>query len=429
MRLNEFELSQAVQFHDELNPALWKNERLQTEVRRALLRIADHFKEFLGIDNYDLVDITISGSNAAYTYTPSSDIDLHLVVMIPDAHEDELRQLFDAKKYQYNDTHDIKVRGFDVELYVQDVEQAHHSMGIYSVKEDRWVSKPKRQRADIDDMDVREKYSNMKHRIDQAIISQDLDRATAVWSDVKAMRKTGLETAGEFSPENLAFKLLRAQGYLDKIRIHLTGLTDRDLSIDEDDDTPGLPSPPENKSKPEIFLDMDGVLCDFFSEYAKLAGVPPDGSGRYNYRNIPSAKTDPTLNRMIGTDFFSRLPKFPTTDALVSTVTKLFGHYNICSSPLRGDHANSEEHKRIWLQQNLSIQPRDIIITSRKEKHATQPDGTPNILIDDRGTNIVSWRSKGGIGIKYQADEDSLNVVIDGLRDALKQLSQNQQGQ
>lgn len=160
----------------------------------------------------------------------------------------------------------------------------------------------------------------------------------------------------------------------------------------------------------KIYLDMDGVLADFFAEYAKLAGVT---SG--TYRDIPPAKADPTLDKMVGTDFFYRLPKFPTADNLVQMVLSYVPYYNICSSPLRGDHANSERWKREWIKKNLSPQPREIIITGMKERHAVNPDGSPNILIDDRGTNIVSWRARGGIGIKYQADENSLDVVAQGL--------------
>jgi len=169
----------------------------------------------------------------------------------------------------------------------------------------------------------------------------------------------------------------------------------------------------------KVYLDMDGVLCDFFEEYARLAGNPKDGSGRYNYRNIPAAKTDPTLNKMVGTDFFYRLPKFPTTDALVAMVVKVFGSYNICSSPLRGDHENSAVQKRRWLKDNLAVQPQEVIITPQKQKYAIQPDGTPNILIDDRGSNITAWEAAGGVGIKYQADEDSLDTVVKGLQRAM----------
>jgi hypothetical protein len=232
MRLNEFEeLNLAVNFHDELNPALWEGDKLQPRVRKTLLRIARHFKDFLGIDMFDLVDITISGSNAAYTYTPNSDIDLHLVVMIPDAHEQELKELFTAKKYQYNDQHNIKIRGYDVELYVQDAEDAHHSMGIYSVQHDRWISQPKRQRAQVDDIEVQEKYRCVKHRINQAIVSDNHDSVAQVWSSIKSMRKTGLEQGGEFSPENLAFKIVRNLGYLDKLSTAYTQQQDGDLSL------------------------------------------------------------------------------------------------------------------------------------------------------------------------------------------------------
>lgn len=163
----------------------------------------------------------------------------------------------------------------------------------------------------------------------------------------------------------------------------------------------------------KIYLDMDGVLADFFAEYAKLAGIK---SG--NYRDIPPAKADPTLDKMIGTDFFARLPKFPTADNLVKMVLHYAPSYNICSSPLRGDHKNSEHYKRVWIKQHLSPQPKDIVITGQKERWAVNPDGSPNILIDDRGTNIVAWRARGGIGIKYQADENSLDVVAKGLAHA-----------
>ena len=170
--------------------------------------------------------------------------------------------------------------------------------------------------------------------------------------------------------------------------------------------------------KAEVYLDMDGVLADFFTEYAKLAGIE---SG--NYRDIPPAKTDPTLNKMVGTDFFARLPKLRNADQLVSMVVKLYGHYHICSSPLRGDHENSEAQKKVWIQKHLNPQPKDIVITPNKAKWAKQSDGTPNILIDDRGSNISAWEAAGGIGIKYQADEDDLGVIVDGLARAKKILA------
>lgn len=167
--------------------------------------------------------------------------------------------------------------------------------------------------------------------------------------------------------------------------------------------------------RPEVYLDMDGVLADFFAEYAKLAGIT---SG--NYRDVPPAKTDPTLQKMVGTDFFARLPKFPSADQLIRMTIKLFGRYHICSSPLRGDHENTEHQKNVWIKEHLSPPPATIVITPNKAKYAVQKDGTPNILVDDRGSNITAWEAKGGIGIKYQADEDSLQVIVDGFSRARK---------
>ena len=235
-----FQIDLAVNFHQQLNPRLFDNDKqMHPEVRKALLNIAKHFQNFLGVDNLDLVDITISGSNAAYTYTPHSDLDLHLVVLgVTDDqdHDAHMRQLFDAKKYQYNDQHEISVRDIDVELYVQDADQPHASAGVYSVMKDKWIRLPRRRRADIDDYAVKNKFQNMRNRINQAILSDDFDRIQAVWDDVKNMRKTGLAREGEFSPENLAFKILRAQGMIEKLRTHVLAITSRDLSIDEDEE-------------------------------------------------------------------------------------------------------------------------------------------------------------------------------------------------
>ena len=135
LELDSYRLGDAVKFNDKLNPKLWgSNEHLHPQIREQLLRIAEDFAEFLGVSNFEIKDITISGSNAAYTYTDNSDIDLHLVVDLPKADASEVyRELFDAKKYQYNDQHNITIGGYDVELYIQNANQPHISQGIYSV--------------------------------------------------------------------------------------------------------------------------------------------------------------------------------------------------------------------------------------------------------------------------------------------------------
>jgi hypothetical protein len=232
--LDSYNLGDAVKFNDRLNPRIWDtNEKMRPEVREQLLKISDDFRQFLGID-VEVKDITVSGSNAAYTYTPHSDIDLHLVVDLPEADRNEVyRELFDAKKYAYNEQHDIKIGGYDVELYVQDANKKHHSQGIYSLMNNDWVAVPKRRRPDVDDISVKSKFEDLGHRIESAIASGDYEKIGNMAEKIKDYRQAGLDEHGEFGPENLAFKILRTQGLIKKLYDARAAAKDELLSLDE----------------------------------------------------------------------------------------------------------------------------------------------------------------------------------------------------
>ena len=233
--LDSYNLGDAVKFNKKLNPRLWgKDEHLLPEVRDHLLKIADDFREFLGVTDLQLKDITISGSNAAYTYTPHSDIDLHLVVDLPEADGSEVyRELFDAKKYQYNDMHHIKIGGYDIEVYVQDANKPHRSQGIYSILNNRWVDVPKRRKPEVDDISIRSKYEDLNHRIEDAIKSNNPDTIGALAKKISDLRQAGLDEHGEFGPENLAFKMLRSQGIIQKLYDARNAAKDHELSLKE----------------------------------------------------------------------------------------------------------------------------------------------------------------------------------------------------
>lgn len=226
-------LDDAIIFHPTLNPKLWdSNGAMHPEILQGLLAMAEEFKDFLGLDDLDIKDITVSGSNAAYTYTPHSDIDLHLVVDIPSDQENLYRELFDAKKNLYNLVHDQKVKGFDVEFYVQNDADPVKSMGIFSVLRNKWISFPKKVKATIDDLSVKSKVESFGNKIREAINGDDYQLAKKTWDELKNMRRSGLERGGEFSPENLAFKILRTQGYQDQLYDKIVELKDRELSVE-----------------------------------------------------------------------------------------------------------------------------------------------------------------------------------------------------
>ena len=235
LELDTYNLADAVKFNDQLNPRLWgKDRNLRPDVREHLLQIADDFREFLGVSGYELKDITVSGSNAAYTYTPNSDIDLHLVVDLPQADANEVyRELFDAKKFQYNEQHNISIGGYPVELYVQDANKKHISQGIYSVLNNTWIDIPKRKDTGVDDISTRSKYEDLATRIDTAVKSNDYDSMANLMEKIKTMRQTGLDEHGEFGPENLAFKMLRNQGSIKKLVDARNAAKDRELSLKE----------------------------------------------------------------------------------------------------------------------------------------------------------------------------------------------------
>ena len=190
------------------------------------------------------------------------------------------------------------------------------------------------------------------------------------------------------------------------------------FGIEVDENNKKLYNEAMEDTKPIVYLDMDGVLADFFGGVEKLYGVS-------HWKELTADKSKDlkkeVIDRITGTDFFATLPKFPTADGLIDMVKKFTGGtFSINTSPLRGDHENSGKYKKVWISNNIET-PAEIIVTGRKETYAKdKASGTPNILIDDRPINIKNWQAAGGYGILYQANRDQLNKVQKGLEDYVK---------
>lgn len=218
--------------HHELNPVLWLNNQLRSEVRFKLLRIARHFADYLNVAKLNLKDVTLSGSSAGYNYSNYSDIDLHLVVSNTNGND----ELFTAKKNLYNSEHDLSIDNIPVELYVQPADQKHHSAGIYSLLDNKWLVEPVHEEPTVAPKDIKSKARNYASKINSAMKSGNIKQCRQVMDDLKRLRKAGLESNGEQSVENLAFKLLRARGQIDKLRKYITKLESAELSLGEQDE-------------------------------------------------------------------------------------------------------------------------------------------------------------------------------------------------
>jgi 5'(3')-deoxyribonucleotidase len=172
-----------------------------------------------------------------------------------------------------------------------------------------------------------------------------------------------------------------------------------------------LESAEPTPSSPIVYVDMDGVLADLYNYAATLHDVD-------HYNNMTSEQWESFFKDSNAYHLFRDIKPFPTANKLLQLVKKFAGGYTILSSPLSFDKAGSIKGKREWLSKHIKVAPDQVTFEHDKYKYAVQPDGTPNILIDDYGVNIRAWNNAGGIAIKYQADEDSLDKVINGLRRA-----------
>jgi hypothetical protein len=213
------------------------DNQMRGDVRTALLKTSDEFIESLGIEFF-IHDIVLTGSLANYNWSNYSDVDLHIVIDFEDADYDFnlLKEFFDAKKNIWNEKHKIKIKGYDVELYVQDVKEPHVSSGVYSVLNDEWVIEPKQEKPEIDDKMIlqkaevfTQKINNLTHKAKKG--KDVLGEIEALRKKLKEFRQSGLDTGGEYSYENLTFKLLRRNGYIEKLLKLKTAVTDKKLSV------------------------------------------------------------------------------------------------------------------------------------------------------------------------------------------------------
>ena len=240
---------------DKLNPKIWElpNERFMSDpkgqvetmvpkVRERLLDIANQFVEFLDVPVF-VDDVIMTGSLANYNWSNYSDVDLHIIVdftQFPEEQIELFQKLFTLKKILFNTNHDITIKNFEVELYAQDEKEIHTSSGVYSVLYDEWITKPEKINVKVDNTVLMNKVKSWTEKIDEVIEdvkeSNDLEKSKEIIDKLKKKlkdyRKEGLSGDGEFSYENLVFKFLRRNGYIEKLYNFEDKLIDKTLSLE-----------------------------------------------------------------------------------------------------------------------------------------------------------------------------------------------------
>ena len=229
--LNEDELNE-YKLHTCLDPRIWdKNNKLFPDVKDALLKIANLFLETLqGV--LTLRDVRITGSEANYNYTESSDIDLHLVFDFSEINVDPefLDDYFFSKRQIFNNQYSFTVKGVPVELSVENIDSSLISTGVYSLFTDSWLRIPENAGLEVTQFNL-ESYDRIVSAIRKIVASGDRERLYKLWKNIKALRKLSLKLQGEFGEGNLIFKKLRADGFIGMVKDALDAAVSRELSL------------------------------------------------------------------------------------------------------------------------------------------------------------------------------------------------------
>ena len=273
-----------------LNPSIFDTDKkMKSAVSEAILLIVTEFLETIeyNIEPKDIESILLTGSLANYSYNEWSDVDLHLVVDYSKFDENKkfVRDYLRSKAVNWNDRHKITIYGHEVEIYFQDIKEPHHSTGIYDVGDGRWLVEPKllNNKGAVDkNLPIAFKKADyISVEIDKLVTQHSestIEKIDTLKDKIKKMRQSGLEKDGEYSVENMAFKILRRRGDLKLLHQAARIIFDKVLSvpriIDEDQEWWKKRRKLDNKNYREL-IGHSGKKSTFKRKYAsKSTGYP-----------------------------------------------------------------------------------------------------------------------------------------------------------
>jgi hypothetical protein len=211
---------------------------MKPEIRISLLDIVKDYVGFVDVE-LDIDDVTLTGSLSNFNWSEFPDVDLHILMDFENT-DPLLKKYLDSRRIIWNSLRDVTVKGFDVEIYVQDNSEAHFASGVYSVLYNEWIVEPKEEEVSIDSKKILSKAKNWMSQIDKFEVSSKREEPTTVLEGIqrfkdkmKKYRGSGLKDKGEYSYENLTFKFLRRNGYLKKLNDVRNSLIDKNLTLDE----------------------------------------------------------------------------------------------------------------------------------------------------------------------------------------------------
>ena len=242
-------------YNNTLCPDLWDKKgdewTMKPEILKTLRQIVKDFDdEQLKENGVEVAfdDVVIVGSSTNYNWSSYSDIDLHIMVDYTkmDMSKEEAEAMLSAIKGNWNKSHDISIKGHELEINFGDVAAKSAITSIYSIQNGKWVMKPVKEKPTFNKELIKKKHAELKAKFEEILRTDDEAALKKMLEKIYIFRQAGLDKGGELSEENIVFKILRAQGYLDKLKAHINTIYDRDMTVKE-----SLFDNPEDRYKPE----------------------------------------------------------------------------------------------------------------------------------------------------------------------------------
>lgn len=236
-------IQEDIEKHDVLNPLIWNEDAtIKEEIADKIFEIVDEFMLSLdeaGVEG-TVEDIILLGSNANYNYTKDSDLDIHIILNNADLEPKLADSLYGAYRSLFNKNYEINIYEIPVEVYVELPDTNRVSNGVYSVKQNKWISEPVM--TEIPDLDMdkfedqisewEDKYLDLKADYEAELLEDETEVVDFI-NALYELRKTGLASDGEYGISNLIFKEMRNRGYLDNLKELKNKLISKRLSLAE----------------------------------------------------------------------------------------------------------------------------------------------------------------------------------------------------
>tara|TARA_B100001059_G_scaffold231717_1_gene268124 strand:- start:3476 stop:4213 length:738 start_codon:yes stop_codon:yes gene_type:complete len=237
-----YESKVSIKKHKTLRSELFntKTNQLKPEVRKQMLKIANAWAEFLEIPKSAIERVDFVGSSAGYLYHENSDADIHLILDLSRISKCDglLREYLRAKKKVWENQYGkdgITLNGVPAEVYGEDIDDPRPRLQArYDVTNNKWINEADpEQIPNVKDIEIQTKAEVWEDRVEDAIEDEieNIETLNRLKDRILNLRKSSMDRGDEYGESNLVYKVVRANGSLDRLDRYMKGVEANNLSL------------------------------------------------------------------------------------------------------------------------------------------------------------------------------------------------------